>query len=268
MTEPVWEFPLRLPRHAFTPRDAARAGDVWRCFQEAAVEASTRAGWSPMRYRRAGTAFVVRSMVLVHHREARYGEPTRARTWVSRFRRETLSTRQVRLLGEDGPVASGTQEWVHVDAGLAMRRAPPELSAAFPLHEEGESVRLPEWEQLPGATRSFELTCWHTWMDPLSHVNHPVYVDWCDEGTSVVMAAGGLSPIALQPVAEKLTFRAGVTATERVTVESTRVGRTADGSLVLAHRIVRDDGTLCVDGYTIRRLAGGDTADLVAAWDG
>jgi len=268
MTEPVWEFPLRLPRHAFTPRDAARAGDVWRCFQEAAVEASTLAGWPPMRYREAGTAFVVRSMVLVHHREASYGEPTRARTWVSRFRRETLSTRQVRLFGDDGPVASGTQEWVHVSEDLELRRAPPELGAAFPVHEEGEDVVLPSWEEHPGATHTFELECWHTWMDPLNHVNHPVYVDWCDEGISRVMAAGGVSPVALMPVAEKLTFRAGVTAGDRVTVESRRVGRTEAGALVLEHRILRADGTLCVDGVTVRRLAGGDDRELVSAWDG
>jgi acyl-CoA thioesterase FadM len=267
MTEPVWEFPLRLPRHAFSPRDAARAGDVWRCFQEAAVEASTRAGWPPQRYREARTAFVVRQMTVVHHREATYGEHTRARTWVWRFRRDTISTREVRLLGDDGPVASASQEWVHVSAELKPARAGVELTSCFPNHDEGPPVAFPEWEPEPGATHSFRVKCWYTWMDPLAHVNHPAYVDWCDEGISRVMVERGLSPVALQPVAEKMTFRVGVAPPDEVTIESRRVGRTAAGELVLAHRVLTDDGTLCVDGHTVRRLACGDSRALLGAFD-
>ncbi len=267
MTEPVWELPLRLPRHAFSPRDAARAGDVWRCFQEAAVEASARAGWPPMRYRETGTAFVVRQMTVVHHREATYGEDTRARTWVGRFRRDTISTREVRLLGDDGVVAAATQEWVHVNAQLKPTRAGPELVSCFPSYDGDPSPELPEYEDLPGATHTFRLGCWYTWMDPLGHVNHPVYVDWCDECISRAMVQAGLDPIALQPVAERLTFRAGIRAPEEAVVEARRVGRTAAGDLVLAHRVLDAGGTPCADGTTVRRLAGADPAPLVAAFD-
>ena len=35
----------------------------------------------------------------------------------------------------------------------------------------------------------FEVEAWWTWMDPLDHVNHPAYVDRCDEGISRRMAA-------------------------------------------------------------------------------
>ena len=83
MTEPVWEFPVALPRHAFSARDAARAGDLWRAFQEAAVGASSRAGWSARRFSEAGTAFVVRTMTVRHHRETYYGEPLHAPTSAS-----------------------------------------------------------------------------------------------------------------------------------------------------------------------------------------
>ena len=65
---------LHLARSAFTPRDVARAGDVWRVFQEAAVAGSSAVGWPPGRYRETGTAFVVRQMTVVHHRETRFGE--------------------------------------------------------------------------------------------------------------------------------------------------------------------------------------------------
>lgn len=270
MTEPVWEFPMRLPRHAFSPRDAARAGDVWRCFQEAAVEASSRAGWTPARYREAATAFVVRAMTVVHHREATYGEETRARTWVHDFKRRVISLREIRLGSDEGPVASTTQQWVHVrveGAELKLSGAPPELVQSFPPHEEDGPVSLPDYEPLPGATTRFRLTCWHTWMDPLDHVNHPAYVDWCDEAIARVVAGRGISPVAIVPVAEELTFREGATAMDEVVVECTRLGRTAEGDLVLGHRITRADGTPCADGRTVRRMVGGDSAALVSAFD-
>jgi acyl-CoA thioesterase FadM len=268
VTEPGWQVPVMLPRHAFSPRDSARAGDVWRACQDVAVEASIRAGWGPSRYREMGSAFVVRQMTVTHHREPSYGERLAGRTWVSRFRRDMLSTREVRIGTEAGhPVASATQEWVHVDADMKPARAPAELVAAFPPHDGGDSVVLPAWRELPGAVHRFTFRVWHMWMDPLAHVNHPAYVDFCDEGLSLAMKAAGLDPVALQPVAERMTFRYGAVADERVTVESQRLGVTEGGHPVVHHRILREDGTLGADGTTVRTLAGGDAAALVRAFD-
>jgi len=265
MAESVWEFPLRLPRHAFSARDAARAADVWRCFQEAAVEASTRAGWPPQRYRETHTAFVVRTMTVRHHREAEYGERTRARTWVSRFRRDMFSTRQVRLFGEAGPVASATQEWVYVSALLKPIRGGSDLLDAFPIHDEDPSVEMPAFEPLSGETLRFDFEAWFTTMDPLDHVNHPAYVDFCDEAISRRMRDRGLPPVALAPLAETVTFRAGLSAGEPATVETTPIGRTPEGHLVCKHRVLRGE-TVCADATTVRALAGGDSAALVAAF--
>jgi acyl-CoA thioesterase FadM len=265
VTEPVWEFPLGLPRHAFSARDAARAGDVWRCFQEAAVEASTRAGWPPQRYRETRTAFVVRTMTVRHFREAEYGEPTRARTWVSRFRRDMFTTRQLRLFAEFGPVAAATQEWVVVSAELKPIRGGKDLLDAFPIHEEDTSVEMPEYEALEGPSSRFAFDAWFTAMDPLDHVNHPAYLDFCDEAISRHMASAGLSPVALMPIAETATFRAGLSAAEPAVVETTPVGRTAEGHLVCKHRVLRGD-TVCADLTTVRSLAGADPSSLVAAF--
>lgn len=265
MVEPAWEFPLRIPRHAFSARDAARAGDVWRCFQEAAVEASTLAGWPPQRYRDEGAAFIVRSMTVRHLREAVYGERTRARTWVSRFRRDMFSTRQLRLFGEAGPVALATQEWVFVSADLAPMRAGPELLAAFPVHEEDPSVELPAYEALSGPTRRFSFDVWFTAMDPLDHVNHPAYLDFCDEAISRRLAAVGVSPVALRPIAETVTFRAGAVAGDQITIETTPIGKTAEGHLVCKHRVMRGD-TVCADAKTVRALAGTDAQPLIEAF--
>ena len=224
-----------------------------------------------MRYRAAGAAFVIRTMTVVHHAEARYGEALTGRTWVRRFRRGMLSTREVRLDAARGPIASGTQEWVHVSPELSPVRASPELVEAFPLHDEPDSppAELPEVATpREGVPFRFEVEAWWTWMDPLDHVNHPAYVDWCDEGISRRMAAAGLAPVTLQPVAETLTYFRGVVAGERVDVVGRLVGATAAGDAVIEHRIERGE-TIYAKGRSVRRCVdAADPARLVDALAG
>jgi acyl-CoA thioesterase FadM len=258
----MFEVSVALPRSAFSPREAARAGDVWRLFQDVAVGGSIRAGWPPARYREEGVSFIVRSMVVRHHREAIYGEPLTGSTWPSRFRRGMFFRRECRVSSPDGPVASATQEWVHVTSDpasgeLKLARASDSLVEAFAVEAHDGPVTLPEVEPLERERRThrFELECWHTWMDPLDHVNHPVYVDWCDEALSRAMAAAGLDPVRLSPVAEKASFERGVTATERVRIETRLVGRSAGGAAVFEHR-VSASGRRCARLTTVRRLAG------------
>jgi acyl-CoA thioesterase FadM len=265
VTEPVWQFPLVLPRHAFSPRDAARAADVWRACQDVAVEASDRAGWPPQRFREARTAFIVRKMTVRHDRETTYGERLQARTWVGHFRRDMLSTRQIRIDGSGGPVAAATQEWVHVTDRLEPARAGRALLDAFPAHEEDGSVTMPAFDPETGSSHELAFVAWHVWMDPLNHVNHPAYLDWCEEATARSMAAKGLDPIALVPVADKVTYKAGATAGDRIRVITHVSGRTADGDVVLSHRIVKNDDEMCADAVTVRRLVNEDGSRLLDA---
>lgn len=257
------EVQLTLPRHSFSARDAARAGDVWRLFQEVAVDASTQQGWSPMRYRAAGTAFVMRTMTVRHHLEATYGEPLTGLTWVARMRREMLSTREVRVRSARGAIASAKQEWVHVSDGVITPvRAPRALLDAFPEESgpEGDvEVAMPAIARTVEAREPnvFTFRAWWTWMDPLDHVNHPAYVDFCDEALSVAMRRAGLAPIALAPVAEEVTFRSAVGADEETRVESVPRGWTDDGAAVIAHRILVGE-RLCATATTVRRVLGED----------
>lgn len=257
------EVELRLPRHSFSARDAARAGDVWRLFQEVAVDASTQQGWPPLRYRAEKNAFVMRTMTVRHHLEAIYGEPLRGLTWVARMRREMLSTREVRVRSARGAIASARQEWVHVaDGVLAPVRAPRSLLDAFPEESGPEGdvpVIMPTVARRiePRAPHVFTFRAWWTWMDPLDHVNHPAYVDFCDEAISVAMRRAGMAPIALVPVAEEVTFRSGVVGDEEARVETVPQGFTEDGAAVIAHRILVGD-RLCTTATTVRRVLGED----------
>lgn len=261
-----------LPRSAFSARDAARAGDVWRLLQEVAVEASTEGGWPPMRYRQERNAFVVRRMIVRHHGEATYGERLQASSWISRVRREMFSTREVRLRSSRGVIAKATQEWVHVSESLEPVRAPRSLLDAFPAESSPEEDEPPSMPVLahpvaPRAPHVFSFRAWWTWMDPLDHVNHPAYVDFCDEALATAAHDAGISPLSIAPIAEDLTFRSGVVA-EDVRVESVASGLTSEGAIFITHRIFAGD-RLCVTGTTIRCLIDApDATPVVRALEG
>ena len=251
------EFPLHLQRNAFGPRETARAGDLWRLCQDAAVLGSSRRGWPPERYRAEACAFVVRSMVVVHHRETAFGDDLIAKTWVSSFKRGVMSDRQVRVSGPRGPVVSATQRWVHVALpNLKPGRAPAALVEAFALVDGDPDVVLPTYEAAEGPAHAFGFAAWYTWMDPLAHANHPAYVDWADEALSRIVAGRGVDPHGLVPIAEEVIWRAGVVAPDTVTVTTRRVGRTADG-VVLAHTFDGEDGKRFAEATTIRGHADG-----------
>lgn len=253
-------FALELPRHAFGPRETARAGDLWRLLQEGALHGSSRRGWTPARYREHDAAFIVRSMTVVHHREAVFGDPLDVETWVSTFRRGLVSHRELRVRVGDARLVSATQEWVHVRTAptLSPARADAALQAALAPIDHGDGhVVLPSFEPTRGAVHRFDFTAWHTWMDPLAHANHPAYVDWCDEATSRRLVAVGVDPQGLVPVAEHARYRSGVEAGEEVTVHSRVVGRSGP-AVAQEHRICGGDGRACATVTTVRRHLDGD----------
>jgi acyl-CoA thioesterase FadM len=266
---PMIEMTTTLPRHAFSARDAARAGDMWRLFQEVAIEASTRCGWPPMRYRQEQNAFIVRSVCARHDLEATYGEPLQCTTWVSRMRREMFSTREIRVRSARGAISAARQEWVHVSSSLEPTRAPRSLLEAFPEEpgpEDDRPVDLPPIATPigPRSPHVFTFQAWWTWMDPLDHVNHPAYVDFCDEAIARALHRAGWSPLAIVPVAEHAVFRSEIVAEDEVCVESMPRGMTADGAAVIGHRVSVGD-RLCATLTTVRRLIGAHGQVIVDA---
>lgn len=251
---------LTLPRNAFSARDAARAGDVWRAFQDAAVEGSSRRGWPPQRYTEEQCAFVVREQTVRHLRELRFGEKVDASTWVERFRRQIFSTRQLRFSIDDEPVAACTQEWVHVSMEGGQMRAARASDALLSSFEERPSeplVTLPEIaERIEAPTHTFSFSAWFTWMDPLDHANHPAYVDWSDEALSRVLHQAGLRPLDLKPIAERVRFKAGVLGLDDVELTLKLVGLTASQHAVVDAVIRRPSGK-CAEARLVRTLTGG-----------
>ncbi|MEO0324735.1 MAG: thioesterase family protein [Myxococcota bacterium] len=254
------EVPIHVPRSAFTPREVARAGDLWRAFQEVAVLGSTAVGWPPERYRAAGVNFMMRRMVVRHDREVVYGEALTGQTWPRLIRRGTLFHRECRLKLGAQPLAAASQEWVHigtVDGAYRALRSAPELEASFAAEDHGGPVGLPSFDARRGPEHAFTFTSWETWADPLGHVNHPVYVDWADEGLARVLRAapgGPVDPVALVAVAEEVRFRGGVGPGDAVRVTTRLAGVTGEGHAVTEHAVQGPGGALAAKATLVRSL--------------
>lgn len=258
------------PRVAFSLREVARPGELWRLFQTIAIDGSIARGWPPERYNREGCAFVMRSMRVVHARELAYGAALSAQTACIRIRREMFFTRRSRVLDAEGTVSATHQEWAVISSAVEPMRAPPELLASF--GEDDDAAELPE-VVLPAIARPHASTleplehdALFCETDPLDHVNHTVYLDWCDGVVARELARRGLPPRELVARAEEATFRSAVAVGDRVRVESTLLGQTADGALVFDHE-VRVGERVAATLRTVRALAGDpDGARLAAAF--
>ena len=257
--EGVEELQLALSREAVSPRNVVRPAAVWRLFQEAAVQASSRRGWPPQRYAAEGVGFVLARMTVRHHAEVPDGDPVQARTWVRAFRRRIISEREVRLSLGGHLLASASQRWVHVSAALKLQPASDAFAQSIPVHDAPNDppVSLPELPAAEGRAHVLAFPCWHAWLDPLGHVNHPTYLEWCDEHTSRLLAAAGVPPHQLQPVAEQVHYRAGVRGGDRIRVQTSLMGTTADGTKVALRHEIEDpqDGRVYARAVTVRRLA-------------
>lgn len=256
---------LLLPRHAFSARDTARAGEVWRTFQDAAVIGSSRCGWSPQRYTAEQCAFVVRQQTVVHHREMQFGEAVRAETWVESFKRGIFSTRQTRLFVGDERVGAATQDWVHVsnvNGRMRACRASADLLSSFQELAREPVVTLPAMEEVAGRPFTFGFTAWHCRMDPLDHANHPAYIDWCEEALAREVVAAGLKPVDVVPVAERVRYKAGVLGGDDVQLACALVGRTSAGDAVIDFT-VRVDEEVKAEARLVRRMTSG-SGDLFA----
>jgi acyl-CoA thioesterase FadM len=240
--------------------------DIWRLCQDAATLASIEAGWPPSRFRTEKVAFIVYRMTTVHEARPRYGTALDAQTWVSRLRRRTLCTREVRIRSAGALVAAATQEWVHVDfETLKPKQGSEDTAAAFPEADLGASVKMPAFEPRLGPEDHFSFQMWQTWADPLAHANHPAYVDWCDEATSRRMLGAGIDPVLLLPIAERVTFKNAVLPGEEVSVKTRRIGALGADAVALEHVLHTPRG-VAAEAVTIRGLAETSGDSLISAW--
>jgi len=151
--------------------------------QEAAIEASTEAGYSPVWYREHGTSWFIRQLSIRYYLQAAYGDELDVTTWVSDMRR-VMSNREYKIarVSDGALVARARVNWVYIDLKTGQPlRIPKEFERDFaPTGElEDLDIRMPKPHvtenafryRTPRRVQAHEL-------DTAQHVNNAVYLHW------------------------------------------------------------------------------------------
>lgn len=164
--------------------------------QEAAIEASTAAGYSPAWYRDHGVGWVIRKLAVRYFQQAVYGDEIEITTWVSDMKRVTSHREYVLTRGRDAAViARARVNWVYVDLNTGQPvRIPAEFQAAFqPTNvQEPLSVHIRHAPEIADAHRYESTRRVQTYeVDTVQHVHHAVYLHWIEQAYFDAIRAAG-----------------------------------------------------------------------------
>lgn len=171
--------------------------------QEAAIQASTHAGFGPEWYRGQGTGWVIRQLTIRYLAQAAYGDEIEVATWLSQMR-GVRCTREYELTRtRDGVrLVRARAEWIYIDLKKGSPvRFPPEVIDVFAPSGEIETidVRLSKARPTEGAYRyrSRRRVQFHE-LDTARHVNHVMYLQWVGQAYFEALRAAGYPPERLQ----------------------------------------------------------------------
>lgn len=154
--------------------------------QEAAIEASTEAGYSPAWYREHGTSWFIRQLSIRYYLQATYGDALDVTTWVSDMRR-VMSNREYKItrVSDGAVVARARVNWVYIDLQTGQPlRVPKEFERDFAPTGEMEAldIRMPKPRVTENAFRYRTQRRVQTHeLDTAQHVNNAVYLHWATQ---------------------------------------------------------------------------------------
>ncbi len=185
--------------------------------QEAAVLASTEAGYPKSKYEALGVTWVMRSIELSIDRALHHLEPIEIQTWIQSFKRIRSRREYLGRCGEE-IVLRATAQWIFVrwdpKTGPKPMTPDPSLQNAFVF--EPDQVALEPELQLPGrelpsdapSARSVQ----PSELDHLGHVNNTVYLGWLEDHARLSGQKGRLARA-------KIEFLADAKAQDRLTLQ-------------------------------------------------
>ncbi|HEX8650200.1 MAG TPA: YbgC/FadM family acyl-CoA thioesterase [Pyrinomonadaceae bacterium] len=164
--------------------------------QEAAIEASRDAGFSPAWYRTRGVGWVIRQLSIRYCLPASYDDELEIKTWVSDVRRVQSTREYVITRVVDGArVARARANWVYLDLQTGQpARLPEELRLAFEPTGELEEIgiRMTNGRRTDDAYRYRTRRRVQTYeLDTAWHVNHAVYLNWIEQAYFDALRAAG-----------------------------------------------------------------------------
>jgi acyl-CoA thioester hydrolase len=154
--------------------------------QEAAIRASSDAGYSLLWYEERGVAWVIRRLEIRYYFQVRYGEKLQVATWISACNRASCTREYNITRTTDGSrVARGRALWVYIDSRSGRPlRLPEEIKIALSPSGEKEDLGIRGYKSRAvedcyryhhcRRVQSYEL-------DPLGRVHHTVFFNWIEQ---------------------------------------------------------------------------------------
>ncbi len=188
----VYTGRVRVRHHELDAFGRAYPAAHLRWIAQAAIDASTDAGFDAAWYLAAGAHWLVRRTTFDVLRLARADAELAIRTWVADVRR-VRSLRRYDVRDADGaPVLSAETDWVFVDASGRLKRVPEAMERGFG-RADGEMPARSPWrapDPPPAPARATYAVRWSD-LDSLGHVNNATYLDVLTETTLGVLGGVG-----------------------------------------------------------------------------
>jgi acyl-CoA thioester hydrolase len=162
--------------------------------QEAAIQASTDAGYSLPWYDERGVAWVIRRLEIRYYLQVRYGEELEVTTWITECSRSTcIREYDVTRTTDGARVARGRALWVYIDSKSGRPlRLPHEIKIALSPAGEKEDLGIRGYKSRTvedcyrychqRQVQSYEL-------DPLGRVHHTVFLTGSNRLTIMLSAS-------------------------------------------------------------------------------
>ena len=161
--------------------------------EQAAVEASTSAGFDAAWYTGEGRIWIIRRTRLERLVPVGGTETVEVETEVIDFRRARSLRRYVIRRGAT-TVASATTDWVYCDLASGRPVSIPEFMRRA-LSETSAEATLPRADSLPaggdGAAVDLSVSVQPSHLDHVTHVNNAVYASFLEDGAFALFAARG-----------------------------------------------------------------------------
>ena len=196
-------------RHTYTRRFRVRSTDCdamgqvnhavyVRYMQEAAIEASSDAGYTPEWYAEYSVSWLIRRSRIDYLQPARYGDELDVTTYVVNFRRvRSQRNYDINRVGDGAPIARAATDWVFIDLHTgAPRRIPDEIATDFLPDSQDAAAEI--IADLPHPPDTPDGSVFHTArrvnyydMDENQHVNNAVYLNYLEQATIDAAASAG-----------------------------------------------------------------------------
>ncbi|MGH7767998.1 MAG: acyl-[acyl-carrier-protein] thioesterase [Candidatus Binatia bacterium] len=164
--------------------------------QEAAIQASTDAGYGLRWYEERGTGWVMRRLEIRYHLQVLYGDELQVTTWLSKCGRiDCFREYDVTRPGDGARVARARAQWVYVGTKTGRPvRLPAEFTDAFSPAGQAEDIGIRGYKshKTENCYRYRSTRRVQTYeLDPMGRVHHAVFLNWIEQAYYDAIRAAG-----------------------------------------------------------------------------